>query len=158
MTIVLIVVNFVSDNVAIAFNGGINVVVQLPKGFEAREFKLIDYDNDGWLDVFALGNVACASSRNLGANGFRDVTARIGLDKLSGVASNRSSPLISTTTATQILLLSIAGSGSAFAAQPRRQQKPSTSHFAARHALEHQRPWRAHRCRGGRIARGAARA
>jgi len=51
--------------------------------FTAREIKLIDYDNDGWLDVFALGD-GIRAFRNLGANGFLDVTSNLGLKQLSG--------------------------------------------------------------------------
>ncbi|HEY0551017.1 MAG TPA: FG-GAP-like repeat-containing protein, partial [Verrucomicrobiae bacterium] len=47
-------VEFTSDQVVIEFNGGTNVVAFPLKGFEVRELKLLDYDNDGWLDVFAL--------------------------------------------------------------------------------------------------------
>ena len=54
-----------------------------PGEFHTSTLKLIDYDNDGWLDVFALGNGARVL-RNLGADGFRDVTASVGMDKLEG--------------------------------------------------------------------------
>ncbi len=50
--------------------------------------KLIDYDNDGWLDVFALGQrpsqPALRVLRNEGTNGFRDVTAQLGLGTIRG--------------------------------------------------------------------------
>ncbi len=49
-----------------------------------------DYDNDGWIDLAAVGGAAKEPSegprirlvRNLGAKGFADVTADVGLDKL----------------------------------------------------------------------------
>ncbi|MGH9603602.1 MAG: CRTAC1 family protein, partial [Terriglobales bacterium] len=49
-----------------------------------------DYDNDGWIDLVAVGGTAKETSevprirllRNLGPKGFADVTADVGLDKL----------------------------------------------------------------------------
>ena len=41
--------------------------------------QLIDYDNDGWLDIFVAGR-GLKVWRNLGPAGFRDVTAALGLD------------------------------------------------------------------------------
>lgn len=48
---------------------------------------ILDYDNDSWLDVIAAGQNASGQPelrllRNEGPMGFRDVTARAGLDKL----------------------------------------------------------------------------
>ena len=46
-----------------------------------KVIKLVDYDNDGWLDLFVLGDgVQCF--RNLGDGKFVDVTVALGLDKL----------------------------------------------------------------------------
>src|SRR3989440_2416933 len=47
----------------------------------------IDYDNDGWIDLVAVGETADGKGevrlfRNLGPDGFQDVTADVGLDKL----------------------------------------------------------------------------
>jgi tetratricopeptide (TPR) repeat protein len=47
----------------------------------------IDYDNDGWVDVVAVGETADGRGevrlfRNLGPDGFKDVTADVGLDKI----------------------------------------------------------------------------
>jgi tetratricopeptide (TPR) repeat protein len=47
----------------------------------------IDYDNDGWMDLVAVGETAEGKGqiklfRNLGADGFKDVTADVGLDKI----------------------------------------------------------------------------
>ena len=44
---------------------------------------VIDYDNDGWLDLFAIGD-GVQAFRNQGASGFTDVTTAIGLDSLTG--------------------------------------------------------------------------
>jgi hypothetical protein len=55
--------------------------------FSIRELRLVDYDNDGWLDIIAAGN-GIRVWRNLGAGGFKE--AQLGLDKLGAIASFRS--------------------------------------------------------------------
>jgi tetratricopeptide (TPR) repeat protein len=47
----------------------------------------LDYDNDGWVDLVAVGETKDGKGeiklfRNLGADGFKDVTADVGLDKI----------------------------------------------------------------------------
>jgi len=47
----------------------------------------LDYDNDGWVDLAAVGETADGRGevrlfRNLGPDGFQDVTADVGLDKI----------------------------------------------------------------------------
>ncbi len=47
----------------------------------------VDYDNDGWVDLVAVGETADQHGevrlfRNLGPDGFKDVTADVGLDKI----------------------------------------------------------------------------
>jgi len=47
----------------------------------------IDYDNDGWVDLVAVGETKEGKGevrlfRNLGADGFKDVSADVGLDKI----------------------------------------------------------------------------
>ena len=47
----------------------------------------IDYDNDGWVDLVAVGETKDGKGenklfRNLGADGFKDVTADVGLDEI----------------------------------------------------------------------------
>ncbi|MGA3348662.1 MAG: FG-GAP-like repeat-containing protein [Candidatus Sulfotelmatobacter sp.] len=47
----------------------------------------IDYDNDGWIDLVAVGETKEGRGgiklfRNLGADGFKDVTTDVGLDKI----------------------------------------------------------------------------
>jgi len=47
----------------------------------------LDYDKDGWVDIVAVGETAEGKGevklfRNLGPDGFKDVTADIGLDKI----------------------------------------------------------------------------
>ena len=68
------------------------------KGFEHVDFPspnwaraygvaAIDYDNDGWVDLVAVGETKDGKGevrlfRNLGPDGFKDVTAETGLDKI----------------------------------------------------------------------------
>jgi len=63
--------------------------VQLPKTnwVHATGVVAFDYDNDGWIDLAALGMTADGKGevrlfRNLGPDGFKDVTAETGLDKI----------------------------------------------------------------------------
>jgi tetratricopeptide (TPR) repeat protein len=49
-------------------------------GLRIQGLALVDYDNDGWLDICAWGD-GVRVWRNLGQAGFRDVTAELGLDK-----------------------------------------------------------------------------
>ena len=63
--------------------------VQLPKLNWARGWGLaaLDFDNDGWIDLAAVGETDDGRGevrlfRNLGPNGFKDVTAEVGLDKI----------------------------------------------------------------------------
>ncbi len=47
----------------------------------------LDYDNDGWIDIAAVGETKDGKGeirlfRNLGPNGFKDVSAEVGLDKI----------------------------------------------------------------------------
>ena len=63
--------------------------VELPKTNWGRAWGVaaIDYDNDGWMDLVAVGETADRKGevrlfRNLGPDGFRDVTADVGLDKV----------------------------------------------------------------------------
>ena len=64
--------------------------VELPKTDWVRAFGVaaIDYDNDGWVDLVAVGETADGKGevrlfRNLGPDGFKDVSAEVGLDKIS---------------------------------------------------------------------------
>ena len=49
--------------------------------FSASSICLIDYDNDGWLDIVAAGD-GLRVWRNLGRAGFKEMTAELGLNKL----------------------------------------------------------------------------
>src|SRR6202790_132381 len=63
--------------------------VDLPRTNWVRAFGVVafDYDNDGWVDLVAVGETKDGKGevrlfRNLGADGFKDVTADVGLDKI----------------------------------------------------------------------------
>jgi hypothetical protein len=63
--------------------------VKLPETNWVRAFGIaaIDYDNDGWVDLVAVGETKEGKGevrlfRNLGPDGFKDVTADVGLDKI----------------------------------------------------------------------------
>ena len=63
--------------------------VPLPESNWVRAYGVaaIDYDNDGWVDLVAVGETKEGKGeirlfRNLGADGFKDVTADVGLDKI----------------------------------------------------------------------------
>jgi tetratricopeptide (TPR) repeat protein len=63
--------------------------VSLPATNWTRAFGVaaFDYDNDGWVDLVAVGETAEGKGevrlfRNLGPDGFKDVTADVGLDKV----------------------------------------------------------------------------
>ena len=65
--------------------GGLKKQLTLPlRGLQVKGILLVDYDNDGWLDVIAYGN-GVRVWRNLGKAGFADVTAELGLDKIGPV-------------------------------------------------------------------------
>jgi cytochrome c-type biogenesis protein CcmH/NrfG len=63
--------------------------VKLPETNWVRAYGVaaFDYDNDGWVDLVAVGETKDGMGevklfRNLGADGFKDVTADVGLDKI----------------------------------------------------------------------------
>jgi hypothetical protein len=69
------------DALWIQFGGG-KAAMQLPAaGFTAGALYLIDYDNDGWLDIVAAGS-GLRCWRNGGSAGFRETTKELGLDRL----------------------------------------------------------------------------
>jgi Tfp pilus assembly protein PilF len=70
-------------------NHGTFEPVELPKINWTRAWGVaaFDYDNDGWIDLVAVGETADGKGevrlfRNLGPDGFKDVTADVGLDKI----------------------------------------------------------------------------
>ena len=63
--------------------------VKLPESNWVRAYGVaaFDYDNDGWVDLVAVGETKEGKGeiklfRNLGADGFKDVTVDVGLDKI----------------------------------------------------------------------------
>jgi tetratricopeptide (TPR) repeat protein len=63
--------------------------VPLPETNWVRAYGVaaFDYDNDGWVDLVAVGETKDGKGeiklfRNLGPDGFKDVTAEVGLDKI----------------------------------------------------------------------------
>ena len=63
--------------------------VSLPKVDWVRAYGIValDYDNDGWVDLVAVGETKEGKGevrlfRNLGPDGWKDVTADVGLDKI----------------------------------------------------------------------------
>ena len=65
--------------------GGQKERLSLPMaGLQAKGILLVDFDNDGWLDVVVFGN-SLRVWRNLGKAGFAEVTADLGLNKLGAV-------------------------------------------------------------------------
>jgi tetratricopeptide (TPR) repeat protein len=63
--------------------------VEFPKVDWVQSFGIaaFDYDNDGWVDLVAVGETKEGKGevrlfRNLGADGFKDVTTDVGLDKI----------------------------------------------------------------------------
>ncbi|MGH7972321.1 MAG: FG-GAP-like repeat-containing protein, partial [Limisphaerales bacterium] len=56
------------------------------EGFQLKGLLLVDYDNDGWLDILAYGN-GLRVWRNRGKADFVDETSILGLDKIGPVDS-----------------------------------------------------------------------
>jgi tetratricopeptide (TPR) repeat protein len=70
-----------ADEITITITGG-PAAIRLPlAGFVPTELILLDYDNDGWLDVFAAGD-GLRAWRNRGQAGFREATKELGFDQL----------------------------------------------------------------------------
>ena len=68
------------------FYGGGERRASIAKGAQkVASFALVDYDNDGWLDVFAACESGLRVWRNLGGVGFREMTEALGI-KPGGVA------------------------------------------------------------------------
>jgi tetratricopeptide (TPR) repeat protein len=63
------------------------VALPVPNWVHAWGVAAFDYDNDGWVDLVAVGETKDGKGevrlfRNLGPDGFKDVTADVGLDKI----------------------------------------------------------------------------
>ncbi len=70
--------------IGIVFGGIAEPLTLSLHGFTVKGIVLVDYDNDGWLDVIAWGD-GLRVWRNLGRAGMADVTADLGLDKIGPV-------------------------------------------------------------------------
>src|SRR5208337_1693605 len=65
------------QNLEIVF-GGMTRRLTLPlRGLQVKGLLLVDYDNDGWLDIIAYGT-GLRVWRNLGNAGFVEVTSELG--------------------------------------------------------------------------------
>ncbi len=63
------------------------VALPVPDWVHAWGVAAFDYDNDGWVDLVAVGETKDGKAevrlfRNLGPDGFKDVTSDVGLDKI----------------------------------------------------------------------------
>ena len=78
------IVFLTADGLEIQF-GGLKqpLRIALPQ-HHLREIRLLDYDNDGWLDLAAWGDDGLHLWRNRGAAGFLETTVALGLQSLTG--------------------------------------------------------------------------
>ena len=75
-------VSVAANKILIQFGGGKPAVaLAIPAGFTPSNVWLVDYDNDGWLDLLA-GGTSLRAWRNAGQAGFQETTLLLGLDKL----------------------------------------------------------------------------
>ena len=76
----------VSDGkISLCFNGRERKEIAFPGAGGCRELVAIDYDNDGWLDLWAVGETIRVW-RNVGLAGFQEQTSQLGLDAFDGGA------------------------------------------------------------------------
>jgi len=76
----------VSDGkIIICSNGGERREIVAPAIAGFRQLVAVDYDNDGWLDLWAVGE-KIQVWRNLGLSGFQEQTTQLGLDQFDGGA------------------------------------------------------------------------
>ncbi len=68
-----------ADGFHCVFNGLTNTTTVTAPGFGITHLELVDFDNDGWLDVLGVGH-GVRLWRNAGLSGFREVTRDVGLD------------------------------------------------------------------------------
>jgi Tfp pilus assembly protein PilF len=71
------------SGLAIAFHGTGEHKQLQTSDKNIRQIRLIDYDNDGWLDIWAIGDQLTVW-RNAGQNGFTDETKPLGLNTMTG--------------------------------------------------------------------------
>jgi Flp pilus assembly protein TadD len=69
--------------ITICYNGGDKKEVAITGNGAVHQIEAFDYDNDGWLDLWVLGD-KLRVWRNVGLLGFQEQTSQLGLDQLSG--------------------------------------------------------------------------
>ncbi len=69
--------------ITVCFNGGGTLEIPMTGLSSVRQLMAVDYDNDGWLDLWTVGD-ELRVLRNVGLGGFQDRTAPLGLENLSG--------------------------------------------------------------------------
>jgi tetratricopeptide (TPR) repeat protein len=75
------VVTLAAGALQMVFGGGVPPVSLALGEFSATDLALVDYDNDGWLDVCAVGS-GVRAWRNRGQAGFLETTKGLGLDQI----------------------------------------------------------------------------
>ncbi len=78
------------NGLAIQFQGGQKPATIQDDTADLRKILLLDYDNDGWLDVLAFGGASLRSWRNRGLEGFTETTHLVGLDRIGWNSSDPS--------------------------------------------------------------------
>ncbi|HKX62338.1 MAG TPA: FG-GAP-like repeat-containing protein [Verrucomicrobiae bacterium] len=73
-----------NQKIIICFQGGAQKEIAVPE-IGLRQLVAVDYDNDGWLDLWAVGEKLRAW-RNVGLAGFQEQTVQLGLDRFTGGA------------------------------------------------------------------------
>jgi Flp pilus assembly protein TadD len=71
--------------ISICFNGGDSKEIAVSGSAGVRQLVAFDYDNDGWLDLWTVGE-KIQVWRNLGLSGFQEQTSQLGLDTFDGGA------------------------------------------------------------------------
>jgi tetratricopeptide (TPR) repeat protein len=74
-----------SNSITICFNGGNRREIKIPAGANLHSLRAIDYDNDGWLDLWAFGQNLRAW-RNVGLAGFDDQSQQLGLNRFFDIS------------------------------------------------------------------------
>jgi hypothetical protein len=74
-----------NGKISICFNGGNRQEIALSGDSNPTSLLAIDYDADGWLDLWAAGEEIRAW-RNLGLSGFQEQTTQLGLDRFDAGA------------------------------------------------------------------------
>ncbi len=79
-------VTLADEKITVQFNGLQKAETFRLANLNATNVQLVDYDNDGWLDIFVFGQ-GLRSFRNKGIAGFEDTTIALGLDSITEVIS-----------------------------------------------------------------------